>query len=249
MNETSSNDITIHSLLDVNQASSEIISFFNQNSDSMPLVICSQRIIRYINPRLRSLLGYGWQSNLVNGQTTIDALVPPDFRAEHAELIARWFGYPQVLDMHSRGPIPIITADRKILRALIKLVPYEPREKSLRPVLDTPIFHQFGVAFITLLPRSWDRPHDTANDRPAIDPVSGIAGPDHRYPAHRGETGAGPHPPRGDAYPAPGGSQIDPALDAHPDWRDRPVEREGLDHGTRARVNAALRGLHQYGSG
>ena len=132
---------------------SEVTDFFEKNSDSLPVIIDRERVILYCNPKLRELLGYGWQADIVNGTTTIDVLIPSDFQVEHAALIERWFQRPVALDMHVRGALPLITAGGHTLRALVKLVPYE-----LSPQLkagSSSNYRALGVAFVTLLPVAW----------------------------------------------------------------------------------------------
>lgn len=147
----------------IDQAERNLLGFIATYSDSMPLAIDQNRVIRYCDPRLRALLEYGWQEELVNEEgVLIDALLPPDppdLREWHAGAIAHWFSKaPRILEMHSRRPVPIMTKHGNIYHALIKLVPYEPIEQGRRPLLDKPRYHRFGVAFITLLPRSWSEP-------------------------------------------------------------------------------------------
>lgn len=141
----------------VDQAERHFIAFCQAQTDSMPLVIDSKRIIRRCAPRLLEMLGYGWQSDLVNGRTPVDVLLPPQYHSWHAEIIARWFSMPATLDMHSRGPLPIMTRSGQIHSALVKLVPYEPEMMGRLPLHDEPVYHRYAVAFITLLPRSFDR--------------------------------------------------------------------------------------------
>lgn len=141
----------------VDQAERSLMTFTAAHSDSMPLAINQDRIICYCDPRLREMLGYGWHEELVNGTTLVDVLLPQELRAWHAKVIAQWFAEPEILDMHSRGPLPIMTKRGSIYSALVKLVPFEPEEQGRRPLLDKPAFYKFAVAFVTLLPRSWDR--------------------------------------------------------------------------------------------
>jgi PAS domain S-box-containing protein len=248
MSDLQGTELSLSGLLDINQATSEIISFFVTNSDSMPIVIDHNRVIRYCNPKLRELLGYGWQGDLVNGQTLIDELVPRDFREQHARLISNWFRYPGILQMHERAPIPVVTIEGRILQALIKLVPYEPREKGLRPIFDTPRFYPFGVAFITLLPESWKR-HDAAIRRPASDHDGGASGQGPEHSAYRGEAGARPPASRGNYQPPPRGSAIDPALGADADRGYRPAQRPDLDSKSSERIARTARGIDQHGPG
>lgn len=247
MTELHAPDLSLSSLLDINQVTSEVISFFVTNSDSMPMVIDHRRVIRYCNPRLREILGYGWQADLVNGNTLIDALVPPDFREEHAQLITAWFRDPEVLHMHARAPLPVMARDGRRLAALIKLVPYEPREKSLRPIFDTPIFYPLGVAFITLLPESWRR-YDTSACWSATDHHGGAPGQSPEHPADRRPTGTGPAEARGDYQPPARRSTLDPALGEDLDRGHRPAQRPSVNNEAAGYIDAAIRGLDQYGA-
>lgn len=141
----------------VDQAERHYVSFCQAHSDSMPIVVDNKRIIRRCDPRLREMLGYGWQSDIENGRTPMDVLLPPQYHSWHAELFMRWFSAPRILDMHSRGPLPIMSRDGQVHSALVKLVPYEPELQGRLPLLDEPVYHRYAAAFVTLLPRSFDR--------------------------------------------------------------------------------------------
>jgi hypothetical protein len=141
----------------VDQAERIFLNFVSAHSDSMPLAIDQNRIIRYCDPRLREMLGYGWQSEVVNGSTLVDILLPQELRAWHAKIIAQWWTDPRALSMHERGPLPLMTKRGAVYSALVKLIMYEPQEPGRRPLLDDPIYRKYAVAFITLLPAAWSR--------------------------------------------------------------------------------------------
>lgn len=181
----------------VDQAERELLGFVAAHSDSMPIAIDRDRVIRYCDQRLRMILGYGWMAEIVNGATLIDVLLPPELRAWHAEAIERWFTAPRILDMHSRGPLPIMAKFGAVYSALVKLVPYEPTEQGRRPLYDQPRYHHFAIAFVTILPRSWEPYGYTV-------PVQSEQPPN----VHAG--GASGRPPE----PATGGRQAQPADNA-----------------------------------
>lgn len=167
----------------VEQAERDFLNFIAAHSDSMALAIDERRVIRYCNHRLRALLEYGWHGDLVKedgSAVLIDDLLPPDppdLREWHAGAIAHWFqDAPRVLEMHSRRPVKIMTRRGNAYYALIKLVPFELQEHGRRPLLDKPRYHRFGVAFVTLLPRSWTEPPHAEYQQSAPIPADRASG-------------------------------------------------------------------------
>ena len=174
----------------VDQAERNLLSFIAAHSDSMPIAIDQDRVIRYCDPRLREILGYGWQEEIVNGATLIDKLLPPDpqLQAWHVQMISRWFAAPRPLAMHDRGPLPIMTKRGDVYSALVKLVGYEPLEQGRRPLLDQPKYYRFAMAFVTILPRSWEPRHYAEPEQPANVPLG-------RPAIQSAEPSAGGRPP------------------------------------------------------
>lgn len=75
-------------------ARGEAFSFLLEHGPQHALVIDDAGIIRYCDPRLRKRIGYGWQGELVNGETPFAVLVPPRVRADHSKWLDTWFDNP-----------------------------------------------------------------------------------------------------------------------------------------------------------
>ena len=153
-------DLPLMPQIFVDQAERSLIGFIAAYSDSMPVIIDQKRIIRYIDNRLRALLGFGWQSEIINGCTKIDILLPEEHHSFHNQAIDNWFKHdPVILDMHARGPLPLVTKQGKTHLALVKLVPLELEKQGLRPIFDDDEnrFARFAAAFVTILPPAWSR--------------------------------------------------------------------------------------------
>jgi len=136
-----------------------LIHNIHNKSPMMAVVIKADRIVRFCPQEFCEFSGYQ-KDEILSGSFDILNLIDDDFgtgnfKEKHTLFLNEWFKNPRDIEMHIRGPLPIIKKDKSKTWALIEIRPYIDVQYNKDPT-ETPIeFIRFAIVYIFPLPLTW----------------------------------------------------------------------------------------------